>query len=143
MIADLREAESQLKIFLTRIDAAMPRLKDLADGVEGEAVIGDLAERRKKCEAELPSLTAHNEKFASSGDAEMRSDLRDVAWALRDLIDGVFDALPALRDNAETPEGRALIADINTEVQQANRAFGMIRFQNESIRHSEQRGTAS
>lgn len=69
----------------------------------------------------------------------MEGDLRDAERIFREFIDRVHDALPRLRELAQTDEDRALLADLNTQVQYANRAFGMVRIHNEAIRRKEQR----
>lgn len=70
----------------------------------------------------------------------MQEDLREAERIFREFIDRVHDALPRLRELAQTDEDRRLLAELNTQVQHANRAYGMVRIRNEALRRKEQRG---
>lgn len=69
----------------------------------------------------------------------MHGDLREAERIFREFIDATYDALPRLRELAQTDDDREMLADLNTRIQDANRAYGMIRFHNEAFRHRGQR----
>lgn len=69
----------------------------------------------------------------------MHGDLREAERIFRQFIDEAHEALPRLRELAQTEADRELIASLNSRIQDANRAYGMVRIHNEQFRHREQR----